>query len=226
MKYDFSMQHYWNAPSLLAAHQQQGTFQKQRRWLIGLLVASLLLAVIRNYFGIGTTQLVPLLSSHGEAMYDFARLLSMISAAFVGLIVPLLIIYGGSFIFAVFTEIPMRQILPIQIIVTLFLLVEKAVLTILFVADGAVQSLSVFSLGPITHALFEQPFVTFFFNQWSIATVAILFLQFFYLRAFDESGKRVFWLVFGLQFVIALLIAFLSIYPTAEIIDSIGGMKG
>lgn len=223
MVYDYRHFHYMTRPEQLATHTMQGELRPTKRALFLVFAISFLLFGFRNVYGFGSHTVMHILAQEGEAMYQIARLTSLIgSLVYSGLYVAF-IIFGISFIFAAFTEIPYRAFLPLQLIVASLYIADKALLTLLFVMRDEVASLSIFSFGPLAHRWIDNEFIVYFLNQWSIFTILIVLLQYRFIKAIEPNGKRAFVIVIGLHLFMTLIIAGLSLTPFDDLYRSIMG---
>lgn len=223
MVYDYRHFHYMTHPEQLAAHTMQGELRPTKRALFLVFAVSFLLFGFRNVYGFGSHAVMHILAQEGEAMYQVARLMSLLGSVLYSGLYVALIIFGMAFIFAAFTEIPYRAFLPLQLIVASLYLFEKALLTLFFVMRDEIASLSVFSFGPLAHRWIDNEFLVYFLNQWSIFTIVIISLQYRFIKTLEPNGKRAFVLVVGLHLFITLIIAGISLTPFDDLYRSLMG---
>ena len=112
-----------------------------------------------------------------------------------------------------------------QSYVAALLIIEKALIFLLFAVLGYTTTLSMFSFGPMaaTFINFPNPYVNefsaYFFNQLTVFTALIIAIQYRYVRSFTEfSPKGILFILIMLHILVALLIASFSLLPLADML--------
>lgn len=189
---------------------------EKRVLYVGLL--GVLLFALREVWGMNTEQLTPLLSDGTTDTYSLARIMSLIGAVLWSLIYMAFHFFGIAYLLHKLTSIPYRNLLILQLFVTALLLMEKAVVFIIFALVGYTAPVSLLSFGPLAATFMDQSFFVFFFNQLSIVTALIIGLQFRFIRAFAPqlNSRNVLLGLIGLHIVMALVTAAMGYIPIEE----------
>lgn len=161
-------------------------------WLkLGLLfIISTVIFSIESYAGIGTESLANNLTTLTPAEFEVSKLLFGIGHVLFGIFYPALIIFIPALIFWIFFEANFQKLIITQQIVLVILLIEKAVLLPFLLWLGIDRSASPFSLGVISSSLSLNNLVSHFFGVVSLFKIAILFFQYYCLRAVLQVDKR------------------------------------
>lgn len=155
-----------------------------------LFVCSLILFSIEAYVGIGTESLANDLTSLTTAEFEARKLLFGVGHALFGMIYPVLIIFIPALIFLIFFEANFQKLVITQQFVLTILLIEKAVLLPFLLLLGIDRSVSPFSFGVISNYLSFNEIVSHFFGVISLFKIAVLFFQYYFLRAILQVDKR------------------------------------
>ncbi|WP_378154703.1 hypothetical protein [Chungangia koreensis] len=211
---EFRFWHFLTGPQPINQFDQTELRGFNKRVLmVGLL--GVLLFVLRELWGMNTEQLTPLLSEGSLDTYSLARIVSLIGAILWSLIYMAFHFFGIAYLLHKLTSIPYRNLLILQLFVTALLLMEKAVVFIIFALVGYTTPVSLLSFGPLAATFMDQPFFIFFFNQLSIVTALIIGLQFRFIRAFAPqlNSRNLLLGLIGLHVVMALLTAAMGYVP-------------
>jgi hypothetical protein len=217
MIFDFRFWRYFSRQQELIdnlANAQMRDF-KTRVWMVGIL--GLLLFVIREFWGMNTENLTSVFAVDGSDAFTLARIVSLMGILIWAFIYMAFHFFGIAFILNKLTHIELSKLAVLQLYVVAILLLEKALLFIIFVMLGFTTPVSLFSFGPLAGTFIEQPFFIFFFNQLSIFTALIIALQVRFIRVFsDYKSSHIFLLIIAMHILMALLIAAFGFIPLEE----------
>ena len=124
-------------------------------------------------------------------------------------------IFGIAWILSILTKIPYRQLVPLQVLIAGVLLMEKAIIFIVFALQGASVNLSFLSFGPLAATVMENWYLILFLNQLTITSALIITLQYRFIRGFLVDGRRKehLWSLIGLHVAMALITATVAFIP-------------
>lgn len=215
MFFNFTFRHFLTKPDQLAAQLQTSTMQGFRKRIVFVFLLSIALFATRNLWGMGTESLTPLLATSSTADFAIARYTSLFGAVSWAIIYVAFHFYGMAYILSSITNIQFKKLLPLQLLMVGLLLIEKALVFLVFVMKGEVANVSFLSLGPLASTFLENTFLIFFLNQLSIVTVLIVFFQNRYLRTItnDVDKKSFVFMLIAIQLVMALIIAAIGFIP-------------
>lgn len=220
MIFDFKFWHYFARQGQLIHNLENSEmryFNKRLGWLLAL---GVLLFALREIWGMNSASLTPYLVAGDLDAYTLARWTALAGTLIWAGIYLTFHTYGAAFLFSRFLKIPWRLALVMQTYVTAILIIEKAVLFLIFTILGYTTYLSLFSFGPLAAMLFNHSFVILFFNQLTIFTSLIIAIQYRFLRNYVEFSPKL--LLLGLillHVVIALFIGALSLVPLADMLE-------
>ena len=223
MFFNFTFRQYLTNPNRLADDLQTSTIHGFRKRIIFVFLAGLLLYGARSWWGMGTESLTPLIATMTTADFTMARVASLVGSLIWSGIYLSFHFFGMAYILHLLTNIPYKKLLPLQLIVASLLLVEKALVFIVFLVKGAAANYSFLSFGPLATTYLENNFLILFLNQLTITTALIIALQFSFIQAFAENSKRsvLLWSLIGIHLVIALVTAAVGFIPIETLFDSI-----
>lgn len=217
MIFDFRFWRYFSRQQELIdnlANAQMRDF-KTRVWMVGLL--GLLLFAVREFWGMNTENLTSIFAVAGSDAFTLARILSLVGLLIWAFIYIAFHFFGIAFLLNKLTHIELSKLAVLQLYVLSILLIEKALMFIIFVLLGFTTPVSLFSFGPLAGTFLEQPFFIFFFNQLTIFTALIIALQVRFIRAFsDYKSSHIFLLVLAMHVLMALITAAVGFIPFEE----------
>ncbi|MET0785693.1 MAG: hypothetical protein ABWY25_03210 [Paenisporosarcina sp.] len=217
MIFDFRFWRYFSRQQELIdnlANAQMRDF-KTRVWMVGLL--GLLLFAIRELWGMNTENLTSIFVVAGSDAYTIARMVSLLGILVWAFIYMAFHFFGIAFLLNKLTHIDLSKLAVLQLYVVAILLLEKALLYVIFILLGFTTPVSLFSFGPLAGTFLEQPFFIFFFNQLSIFTALIIALQIRFIRAFsDYKSSHIFLLVIAMHILMALITSAVGFIPLEE----------
>lgn len=221
MLFDFKFWRYLTNPHDLATTIQTSSMRGFNQRLIVVFLMGVLLFSLRDVWGMSTESITPLLATMTTADYTIARFTSLVGAILWSLLYMSFHIYGLSYILSQLTAIPFKRLVPLQLIVTGLLLLEKALVFFFFVLKGETTNVSFLSFGPLATTFLENGYMIFFLNQLTLTTALIIGFQFKFIRAYTELNERkgLVWLLIGLHIVMALLTAAIGFIPIEKLLN-------
>ena len=230
MFFNFTFRQYLTNPHRLADDLQTSTIRGFRKRIVFVFLAGLLLFGARSWWGMGTESLTPLVATMTTADFTLARFASFIGSLIWSIIYISFHFFGFAYIVHLLTKIEYKKLLPLQLLVTSLLLMEKALIFLVFVSKGATANYSFLSFGPLAATYLESKYLILFLNQLTITTALIIALQFSFIRIFMGESKRkpLLLSLIGIHLVLALLTAAVGFIPMETLFDLIfdgGGGK-
>lgn len=173
----------------------------------------------------GTEALTSLMTSMTTTDYIIARYASLAGTFIWSILYIAFHIFGVSLILSTLTKIPYQKLVPLQVLVTGVLLLEKAVLFIVFALKGVTVGLSFLSFGPLAVTVMGNWYLILFMNQLTITSALIITLQYRFIRGFlvDGRWKEQLWILIGLHVAMALITAAVAFIPFDSILNSLFG---
>lgn len=173
----------------------------------------------------GTEALTSVMATMTTTDYIIARYASLAGTILWSVLYIAFHIFGVALILSALTKIPYRQLVPLQVLIAGVLLLEKAVLFIVFAMKGATVSLSFLSFGPLAVTVMENWYLVLFMNQLTVTSALIITLQYRFIRGFIVDGrwKEHLWILIGLHVAMALITAAVAYIPFDSILNSIFG---
>lgn len=225
MFFDYRFWHFLTRPYELASQLQTGTMRHFNRRLLIVFLAGIALFALRETWGMGTEALTPLMTTITTTDYIIARYASLAGTVLWSVLYIAFHVFGIALILSTLTKIPYRQLVPLQVLIAGVLLMEKAVLFIVFAAKGATVSLSFLSFGPLAVTVMENWYLILFLNQLTVTSALIITLQYRFIRGFVVDGrwKEHLWILIGLHVAMALITAAVAYIPFDSILNSLFG---
>ncbi|MFD1031833.1 hypothetical protein [Metaplanococcus flavidus] len=220
MIFDFKFWHYFARQGELIHNLENSEmrhFNKRLGWLFAL---GVLLFAVREIWGMNTSTLTPYLIAGDFDTYTLARWISLAGTLIWAGIYLAFHTYGAAFLFSRILKIPWRAALVMQTYVTAILVIEKALLFLIFAVLGYTTFLSMFSFGPLAAMFFDHSFIILTFNQLTIFTSLIIAIQYRFLRNYVEFSPKL--LLFGLiilHLLIAVAIGALDFVPVEDMLE-------
>ncbi|MFS0690440.1 hypothetical protein AB1K89_14495 [Sporosarcina sp. 179-K 8C2 HS] len=225
MFFDYRFWHFLTRPYDLASQMQTGTMRHFNRRLLIVFLAGIAIFLLRETWGMGTEALTSLMTTMTTTDYIIARYASLAGTFLWSILYIAFHIFGVALILSRLTKIPYRQLVPLQVLITGLLLMEKAILFIVFALKGSTVSLSFLSFGPLAVTVMENWYLILFMNQLTITSALIITLQYRFIRGFVEDGrwKEHLWILIGMHFAMALITAAVAFIPFDSILNSLFG---
>lgn len=221
IRYMFYRYKFWHSlthPSYFTEMLENNEVRGYKKRVLFVFLLTVLFFMARDFWGMGTESLTTLFASNENDTYVMARLISLVGAAVLGVVYFLFHYYGVAYILHVFTDIPSRWIQKVQLYVISFLVLEKAILAVVFFFVGYTTPLSFMSLAPMTTLFIEEDVIIYILNQVTLATVVTIIVQYIFLAKWEETEnhKSLLVKVILLQVFFALFVGMLSILPLKE----------
>ncbi|MCM3744143.1 hypothetical protein M3193_08310 [Sporosarcina luteola] len=225
MFFQYRFWHFLTRPYELASQLQTGTMRNFNRRLLLVFLAGIALFALREIWGMGTEALTSVMATMTTTDYIIARYASLAGTILWSVLYIAFHIFGVALILSALTKIPYRQLVPLQVLIAGVLLLEKAVLFIVFAMKGATVSLSFLSFGPLAVTVMENWYLVLFMNQLTVTSALIITLQYRFIRGFIVDGrwKEHLWILIGLHVAMALITAAVAYIPFDSILNSIFG---
>lgn len=179
-----------------------------------LLFSSIVLSLLRAYFGIGTEELTKHLDRYTSEQFAFSQLLFAFGHALGGLFVPLLFLFISSIIYYLLFDVDFIKLLTIQLPVLLIFLLEDIVLFPLQLFFGVKDLFSPFSLSVWGPYITKHAFIWSLLRTVSVFSIWAISLQIIALRSLTEKPvQRVAMIVIAVYVFFALLITACTEFP-------------
>lgn len=225
MFFDYRFWHYVTRPHDLAADLQTSEMRQFNRRLGILFILGIILFALRSLWGMNTESLTALLTTMSTSDYIIARYASLAGTIIWAVLYIAFHIFGVAYILSLLTKIPYTKLVPLQLLATGLLLLEKTILFTVFAIKGSTVSLSFLSFGPLAVTIMDNWYLILFMNQLTIFSALIITLQYRFLRGFIVDGKRKerLWMLIGLHVLMALITAAVAFIPFDALLNSIFG---
>ena len=223
MFFDFKFWQFLTNPYKLADQLQNSKMRGfKRRFLLVFLIGVLLFA-LRDVWGMNTESITSLLSTRTTTDYTIARYVSLLGAILWALIYMGFHFFGFAYILSRLTAIPFKKLMPLQLLVTGILLLEKAVIFFVFTMKGAATSVSFLSFGPLAATFLNNWYIILFLNQLTVTTAIIVALQYQFIRSYTGglNRKGFFWILIGIHVAMALIVAAVGFIPLEDLFHSL-----
>lgn len=217
MVFDFRFWRYFANQQELIGNLGSGTMRgfKNRVWMVGFF--GLVLYVAQEMWGINTHHITPLYAFGGADPYTLARLSSLVGIILWAVLYMSFHFFGIAFLLNRITKIELSRLAVLQLYVVGILLLEKALLWLIFMMTGFTTHISLFSFGPLAAAVFEDTFLVFFFNQLTIFSALIIALQVRFIHAFtDMNPRKLLVILLFIHIVMALITASVGLLPLED----------
>lgn len=225
MFFEYRFWHFLTRPDELASNLQTSTMRHFNKRLLVVILAGIVLFALRNMWGMNTEGLTSLLTTMSTADYIIARYASLIGAIIWAVVYITFHIFGVAYILSLLTKIPYRQLVPLQVLITGLLILEKAIIFIVFALKGTTVSLSFLSFGPLAVTILENWYLILFLNQLTLTGALIIALQYRFVRGYVAEGRwrQHLWLLLGLHVAMALITAAVAYIPFDKLLNSLFG---
>lgn len=224
MFFNFTFRHFLMNPYRLAKNLKQSAMQGFWQRVTLVFLASLLLFSLRSLWGINTENFTSFMTT-STADYTLARYASLLGSMIWSVIYVAFHLFGVAYILSFVIGISFKKLLPMQLLMTGLLLLEKTIIFALFYFTGTATNLSFLSFGPLASTYFELPFFIFFFNQLTITTAVIIAYQYSFIRTYGDMHKkyRLLLMLVGLHLFMAIFTASIGLLPVEDLFDKIVG---
>lgn len=225
MFFNFTFRHYFTKPHQLAQQLQTSSMRGFGNRFLLVFLLGILLFGIRNWWGMNTEAISPLMTTMSLTEYTIARYVSLLSALCWSLIYMSFHFFGIAYILSLLTSIPFKRLFPIQLVVTSVLLIEKALVFIVFAVKGATANMSFLSFGPLAATFLEQSYLIFFLNQLTLTTLFIVLLQYRFICSYEKdiNKKHILWVLIGLHIAMAIITTAVGFIPLESLLAKLTG---
>ncbi len=215
MFFNFSFWRYVTRPSKLAIDHQNSAMRGFTVRIVFLFLAGIVIFALRDIWGMTTDSLSPMLAAATAGDYTIARLVSVIGTVLWAVIYIAFHLFFISYVLGLITSIPVRRFVPLQLLVTGVLLMEKALVFLVFAVKGEAANVSFLSFGPLTATFSDTWFLVMFLNQLTLVSALIVSMQFSFIRSYTKTmnWKSLLAVLIGLQILLALLTAAIGYIP-------------
>ncbi len=225
MFFNFSFRHYLTKPQKLAIDLQGASIRGFKGRVILVFCLGLLLFGLRSIWGVNTESLTPIIAATSTADFTLARLASLLGSLLWSAIYISFHLFGFAFLLSYLIGIPFKKLLPMQLLMTGLLLLEKALVFLVFVMRGETTSVSFLSFGPLAATFLETPFFILLLNQITLTTMLIIAFQFQFIRKYSDivQRQRLIWLLIGIHLLMAIITASVGFIPAESLFETITG---
>lgn len=224
MFFNFTIRHYLTNPHRLALELEGSTMRGYWQRVVAVFLAGLLLFSLRSLWGVNTENMTSLLAT-STADYTLARYASLVGSMMWSMIYVAFHLFGLAFAISFIIGIPFKKLLPMQLLMTVFLLIEKLLILIVFYVTGQATNVSFLSFGPLAATYLKLPFFIFFLNQLTITTAIIIGYQYHFIRVYSGISKkyRLLFTLIGIHLFMAIFTASISLLPLEDLFQTVFG---
>lgn len=224
MFFNFTIRHFLTNPRELARKLEESSIRGYWQRVVAVFLISLLLFSLRSLWGVNTENMTSLLTS-STADYTLARYASLFGSIIWSVIYTAFHLFGVAYAISFIIGIPFKKLLPMQLLMTVLLLIEKLLVFLVFYITGQATNVSFLSFGPLAASYMELPFFVFFFNQLTITTALIIGYQYHFLRSMGGISKkhRLLFTLIALHLFMAIFMASLTLVPLEDAFHAIFG---
>ena len=187
---------FWNTlknPSsltyLLEKEEGDGRSQGYKKTVFFVLTLSVLLFVLRDFWGMYTERLTEIIGQGLMDRYILARYISLLGAMLLGVIYFLFHYFVVTYILSLITDIPFKRIQKVQIYVIPALLFFNFLEFIIFSSIQFVPLFSPFSVAAIVAQYTPNLWILYFFNQIACSTVITILIHYTFLVQWIDEGR-------------------------------------
>lgn len=224
MFFNFKIRHFLANPRQLALELQSGSMRGYWQRVAAVLLVGLLVFSLRSYWGINTASLTSLLTT-STIDYTLARYAALVGAMIWSVVYLAFHLFGVAYALSFIIGIPFKALLPMQLLMTVILLIEKLLVFLVFYMTGQATTVSFLSFGPLAATYLELPFLIILFNQLTITTAIIISYQYRFIQLYSGMSKkyRLLFTLIGIHLLMAIFTASLSLLPIENMFESIFG---
>lgn len=222
MFFNFTIRHFLTNPRQLALDLETSAMRGYWPRVVAVFIASFLLFSLRSIWGINTENMTSLFAA-SSVDYTLARYASLAGSMIWSMIYVAFHLFGVAYALSFIIGIPFKKLLPMQLLMTVLLLIEKALVFLVFYITGQATNVSFLSFGPLAATYLELPFSIFFLNQLTITTAIIIGYQNHFIRAYGGISKkyRLLFTLIGIHLFMAIFTASISLLPVEDLFHSI-----
>ena len=225
MFFNFTLRHFLANPHYLAEQLQTSSMRGFEKRVLFVFLSGFVLFGIRSLWGINTASLTPILTTMTTADYTLARYASLFGSLGWSLIYVSFHLFGVAFVLNLVLKIPFKKLLPLQLLMTSLLLMEKALVSLVFMVKGVSANISFLSFGPLAATFLKTEYIILFMNQLTITTAIIVAFQYSFICSYTQltRKKRLLWTLIGIHLVMALITAAVGFIPVESLFETITG---
>ncbi len=224
MFFNFTIRHFLTNPQQLAFELEKSTMRGYWQRVVAVFLAALLLFSLRSFWGVNTENMTSLLTM-STADYTLTRYASLFGSMIWSVIYVAFHLFGVAYAISFLIGIPFRKLLPMQLLMTVILLIEKLLVFLVFYMTGTATNVSFLSFGPLAATFLELPFFIFFLNQLTVTTAIIIGYQFHFIHVYGGISRkyRLLFTLIGIHLFMAIFTASISLLPIEDIFHTIFG---
>lgn len=228
MFFKFTFTKFLTSPQDLVDNLRRSSMRGFEKHVVFVFVIGVFLFSFRSLWGMNTESLTHLLTTMTTADYTLARFASLVGSMIWAVIYISFHLFGFAYILSFIMGIPFKKLLPMQLLMTGILLIEKGLVFLVFAITGMTASYSFLSFGPLAATFLEQPFLILFLNQITITTMLIIGYQYRFIREFGEiiQRKRLLITLIGIHILMAVFTASIGLLPAENLLNEIIGGGG
>lgn len=228
MFFKFTFTKFLTSPQDLVDNLRRSSMRGFGKRVVFVFVIGVFLFSFRSLWGMNTESLTHLLTTMTTADYTLARFASLVGSMIWAVIYISFHLFGFTYILSFIMGIPFKKLLPMQLLMTGILLIEKGLVFLVFAITGMTASYSFLSFGPLAATFLEQPFLILFLNQITITTMLIIGYQYRFIREFGEiiQRKRLLITLIGIHILMAVFTASIGLLPAENLFNEIIGGGG
>ncbi|MDS9472249.1 hypothetical protein [Sporosarcina pasteurii] len=225
MFFNFTFRHFLTNPRQLAIELDHSTMRGFWKRVLVVFLASVLLFSLRSLWGVNTERLTPLLTTMSTADYTLARYASLFGSMLWSFVYVAFHLFGVAYLLSFIFGISFRKLLPMQLLMTSLLLLEKGLILLVFYMTGTATYVSFLSFGPLAATFLELPFTIFFFNQLTLTTVIIIGYQYHFIQTSANMAKkmRLLFVLIGIHIFMAIFTASIGLIPIEDLFNHLIG---
>lgn len=225
MFFKFTFTKFLTSPQDLVDNLRRSSMRGFGKRVVFVFVIGVFLFSFRSLWGMNTESLTHLLTTMTTADYTLARFSSLVGSMIWAVIYISFHLFGFAYILSFIMGIPFKKLLPMQLLMTGILLIEKGLVFLVFAITGMTASYSFLSFGPLAATFLEQPFLILFLNQITITTMLIIGYQYRFIREFGEiiQRKRLLITLIGIHILMAVFTASIGLLPAENLFNEIIG---
>ncbi|QHE53629.1 hypothetical protein [Pontibacillus sp. HMF3514] len=177
-------------------------------------VFSMLLFGFLAWKGLGMDPISVIATELSFAEYESLKLFFLLGRAIFGILLALAILFFTPLVFWIFTDIPYRKLVTVQLNVLLVMFIERLTWVFFIHYIGLDWYVSPLSFGIITSYITQIDWWIYFFGAFSIFQIWIMWFQWKAITDFSEMAKWKAWML-----VILLHISYWAVAATLAIYD-------
>lgn len=189
------------------------------RPILLLAIASMIIAGISAYFGIGSESVSKALTDLSRGEYEAQKTLFASGQILWGLVWSLLAIFIPSLFFWTLLDVEYRKLLIVQLIIFMIFLLEKLISIPINLILGVGVESNIFSFGIIAQAFTSIELIIHFFSNITLFKIwAIILIYIYYKNLSEKSPRFLIFTLIGFYVFVAIIAALLSYIKFENII--------